>query len=184
MLPDICYPMEISEKYAPEIWGKICRLPFMVAIGMEGAGRSGLAGSVRERNATLHSILEARTTFPGNPLVYAIVPDQEDEKAMSAVLQKHDAALEFLAGSGIKSSAILWERILDCIEEVFPVIAKREAGHTITDYKTWLVQIAERVAGAAKEGDFLGIGGTRISEQEKAHIKRLEAALIEFDSKS
>lgn len=173
--------MEISEKYAPEIWGKICRLPFMVAIGMEGAGRSGFAGSARERKATLESILAARSEFPGNPLVYAIVPEQEDELARSVVLQKHDAALEFLADSGISNSAVLWERILECIREVFPVIAKREAGHTISDYTAWLTQIAERVAGAAREGDFLGIGGKRFSEQERSHFRRLEAALKEFD---
>lgn len=176
--------MEIKEKYAPEVWGKICRLPFMVAIGMEGAGRSGFAGSARERKATLESILAARTEFPGNPLVYAIVPEQEEEKAMSVVLQKHDAALEFLADSGIKTSAVLWERILECIRDVFPVIARREAGHTITDYMTWLTQIAERVAGSAKEGDFMGLGGQRFSEQELANLRSLEAALKEFDRTS
>ncbi len=176
--------MEISEKYAPEIWDKICRLPFMVAIGMEGAGRSGLAGSARERKATLLSIVSARAEFPGNPLVCAIVPEQEAEQALWVVMQKHDAALEFLANSGIKTSAALWDRIMECIQEVFPIIAKREAGHTIGDFMTWLTQIAEKVAVAAKEGDFLGIGGTRFSELEKTHFRRLKAALKEYDKKS
>jgi hypothetical protein len=177
--------MEISEKYAPEIWEKICRLPFMVAIGMEGAGHSGLAGSARERQATLHSILAARTEFPGNPLVNAILSvHAEEEQALLAVMERHDAALEFLAESGVQSARALWERILDCIREVLPALEKREAGHTITDYTAWLRQIAERVALAAKEGDFLGMGGVRFSKEEQEYFRRLEATLQEFDRTS
>ena len=174
--------MEISEKYVPEIWTNISRLPFMVAIGMEGAGRSGLAGSARERQATLHSILSARTEFPGNPLVSAILPIQEEEdQALLLVMKKHDAALEFLAESGIKTAGELWDRILVCIREVLPALEKREAGHTIADYSAWLRQIASRVAFAAKEGDFMGFGGERFSEEEQQYFRRLEAALQEYE---
>lgn len=177
--------MEISEKYAPEIWKKICRLPFMVAIGMEGAGRSGLAGSARERQATLYSILAARTEFPGNPLVSAILPVlEEEEKALQLVMERHDSALEFLTESGIQSARALWDRIFACIGEVLPAIEKREAGHTISDYTSWLRAIAERVALAAKEGDFMGLGGKRFSKEEQQYFKRLEAALQEFDRTS
>lgn len=185
ILPLILLKMEFSEKYAPELWEKICRLPFMVAIGMEAAGRSGLAGSARERQATLQSILSARTDFPGNPLVHAILSGQaEEEQAMLGVLGRHDAALDFLAESGIQSARALWERILECVREVLPALEKREAGHTITDYMAWLRQIAERVALAAKEGDFFGIGGVRFNKEEQEYFKRLEAALQEFDRTS
>lgn len=174
--------MEISEKYAPELWKKICRLPFMVAIGMEGAGRSGLAGAALERQATLRSILDARTEFPGNPLVNAILSVQaEENQAIMEVRERHDAALEFLAESGIQSAKALWDRILECVREVLPALEKREAGHTISDYTSWLLQIAERVAMAAKEGDFLGMGGIRFSQEEQEYFKRLEATLQEFE---
>lgn len=174
--------MEFSEKYTPEIWKKICRLPFMVAIGMEGAGRSGLAGAARERQATLQSILAARTDFPGNPLVNAILSVQaEGDQGLWGVLERHDAALDFLAECGIQNAAELWDRILECIREVLPAMEKREAGHTISDYIAWLRQIAEQVAHAAKEGDFLGLGGVRFSDEEKQYYKRLDAVLQEFE---
>ena len=177
--------METSEKYAPEIWSKICRLPFMVAIGMEGAGKSGLAGSARERQVTLHSIHAARTDFPGNPLVNSILPIQEEEQqALLLVRQRHDTALEFLAASGLQTSRALWDRILDCIQEVLPAIEKREAGHTMTDYIAWLRTIAQQVAMAATEGGFMGIGGTRFSKEEQEFFKRLESALEKFDRTS
>lgn len=173
--------MEFSEKYTPEIWKKICRLPYMVAIGMEGAGRSGLAGAALERQATLQSILAARTDFPGNPLVNAILSAKDEgDQELSGILERHDAALDFLAECGIQNAGELWDRILECVREVLPAIEKREAGHTISDYITWLRQIAERVAHAAKEGDFLGLGGVRFSDEEKKYYKRLDAVLQEF----
>lgn len=154
----------------------------MVAIGMEGAGRSGLAGAALERQATLRSILDARTEFPGNPLVNAILSVQaEENQAILEVRERHDAALEFLAESGIQSAKALWDRILECVREVLPALEKREAGHTISDYTSWLLQIAERVAMAAKEGDFLGMGGIRFSQEEQEYFKRLEATLQEFE---
>jgi hypothetical protein len=39
-----------------------------------------------------------------------------------------------------------------------------------TAFKTWLRQISQHVAEAAKEGGFLGIGGVTVSEAEKATL--------------
>lgn len=45
------------------------------------------------------------------------------------------------------------------------------------DYAQYLVYIAQVTAESSKEGGFLGIGATRVSEQEKAAIDRLAEAL-------
>jgi hypothetical protein len=45
------------------------------------------------------------------------------------------------------------------------------------EYKRWLVSLARQTAEAAKEGGFLGIGGTRVSEGESTAITELAAAL-------
>ena len=44
-------------------------------------------------------------------------------------------------------------------------------------FKGWLKQISQRVAEAAKEGGFLGIGGVRVSEAEKATLAEISSAL-------
>jgi hypothetical protein len=44
-------------------------------------------------------------------------------------------------------------------------------------YKEWLVGCAEKTAQAAKEGGFLGMGGTHVTARESAAIDRLRAAL-------
>lgn len=44
-------------------------------------------------------------------------------------------------------------------------------------YQSFSKQLAERVAQAAKEGGFLGIGGERVSESEKKMLASLDEAL-------
>jgi hypothetical protein len=44
-------------------------------------------------------------------------------------------------------------------------------------FKAWLAEIAQKVAEAGTEGGFLGFGGVKVSEAEKATLARLETAL-------
>lgn len=174
--------MESREKYESDIWFKISQLPYMVAIGMQGAGNSGIAGSANERYRSLSGILAARTDFPGNPLISSLLPliEAEDE-ALIRVMDSHDQILNQLEAAGILTVEDLWTRILELVGEVLPAINKKEAGHTLSDYITWLRQIAVVVANAAKEGDILGLGGTKFSDSEKYYFTKLDKALQEFD---
>ena len=43
--------------------------------------------------------------------------------------------------------------------------------------KAWLKHIAEKVAGASSEGGFLGFGGVKVSDAEKATLAEVAAAL-------
>ena len=45
------------------------------------------------------------------------------------------------------------------------------------EYKQWLVSLARKAAEASKEGGFLGIGGTLVSDDETAAINTLASAL-------
>jgi hypothetical protein len=44
-------------------------------------------------------------------------------------------------------------------------------------YKTFVMRVAQAVAGAHKEGGFLGVGGTRISDAENAALDEISHAL-------
>lgn len=174
--------MDIVKKYEPGTWEKISRLPFMVAIGIEGAGRSGLSGSARERQATLEAIQAARTDYPGNPILGEILG--KDAQTLEAMLARHDGVMDAIHATGLRTTEALWDHIIECLREVIPSLKKHEAGHTVSDYANWLVAIARHVAVAAKEGDFMGIGGQRFSSAEQEFVKRLEAATREADPDS
>lgn len=56
-------------------------------------------------------------------------------------------------------------------------LVKEKSPDEAKDYAQYLVYIARITAESSKEGGFLGIGATRVSEQETAAIDRLADAL-------
>jgi hypothetical protein len=44
-------------------------------------------------------------------------------------------------------------------------------------YKTFVMRVAQAVAGAHKEGGFLGIGGKRVSDAEEQALDEISHAL-------
>lgn len=57
-------------------------------------------------------------------------------------------------------------------------LLRSKAGATeLEDYRSFVTLVAQRVAEAHKEGGFLGIGGTRVSEREQATLKRIATAI-------
>jgi len=71
-----------------------------------------------------------------------------------------------LKDSGAKNLAV-------ALKAGSPTVKKAEAD----GFKSWLLSLSNRVAEAAKEGGFLGIGGTRVSEQEQSALKATAMAL-------
>jgi len=65
---------------------------------------------------------------------------------------------------------------LDQLKQVAALLRQKAPGDA-TAFSQWLQEVAERVASAAKEGGFLGFGGTLVSEQEKAALRDTAAAL-------
>ena len=63
------------------------------------------------------------------------------------------------------------------MRQVAVLIDKKVKLDEAQGFKQWLVAVTQKVAEAAKEGGFLGFGGTQVSEQEAATIKELSTAL-------
>ena len=58
-----------------------------------------------------------------------------------------------------------------------PPLLTRKLPSDAAAYKAWLLQIANNVAEASKEGGFLGFGGVDVSDAEKATLTEIAAAL-------
>ena len=52
-----------------------------------------------------------------------------------------------------------------------------KGGADADGFKRWLAGLGERVAQAATEGGFLGIGGTRVSDKEESTLADIRTAL-------
>lgn len=73
------------------------------------------------------------------------------------------------------------ESALEHFRRVATILENNIAGKHATDCKRWLLSIAQKVAEVQREGGFMGLGSSRISEKESDVLKDLAAALnIDF----
>lgn len=56
-------------------------------------------------------------------------------------------------------------------------IVKAKAADELEDFRALVLEVAQRVAAAGKEGGFLGFGGVKVSEKETAAIAQITSAL-------
>ncbi len=70
----------------------------------------------------------------------------------------------------------LKEASLGHIRDAVKLLKEKATAEEADEYKKFIVALANRVAEARKEG-FLGLSGERVSDDEKAAIQEVEAAL-------
>jgi hypothetical protein len=110
---------------------------------------------------------EVKTQGTSNDLIKALVADIEaGAKDLSA-----PAEMKGKTPDQVKSYAI------ESVRQVAALIDKKAKPDEAQGFKQWLAAVAQKVAEAAKEGGFLGFGGTQVSDQEAATIKELSTAL-------
>jgi hypothetical protein len=66
---------------------------------------------------------------------------------------------------------------LEACRSAAAIVAQKGSAEEAAQFRAWLNALARKVAEAAKEGGFLGFGGTLVSEQEEAALRDLAAAL-------
>ncbi len=159
--------MATKMDFTADEWKQIQRAPFMAGLAVVAASPSGPFGVVKELFAVGKMLGEVKLQGTSNDLIKALVADIEaGAKDLSA-----PAELKGKTPEQVKSYAI------ESVRQVAALIDKKTKPDEAQGFKQWLVSVAQKVAEAAKEGGFLGIGGTRVSEEEAATIKELTTTL-------
>lgn len=171
--------MSKLEQYSDEEWNKIAVLPQLVGAIIAGAESSGIVGSTKEMMATAKSFLGAKEKYPSNALIQAVLPKTEQVDVITDIVKDDEISFQNkIKDYEIKTQEELIVKVLEDCKSTMIVLKEKESETTITEYKTWLLEIAQNVAIAGTEGDFLGFGGVQFSEKEKVVIKGLKSALI------
>lgn len=159
--------MATKADFTVDEWTQIQRAPFMAGLAVVAASPSGPFGVVKELFAVGKMLGAVKTQGTSNDLIKALVADIEaGAKDLSA-----PAEMKGKTPEQVKSYAI------ESLRQVAALIDKKTKPDEAQGFKQWLVSVAQKVAEAAKEGGFLGFGGTQVSEQEAATIKELSTAL-------
>jgi hypothetical protein len=144
-------------------WDLLRSSPLMASMLVVAASPSGPVGLVQESSAAAKTILQTVGTAE-TPLLKALSDDVTRTMAIpkpppgATPGQVQEAAAEILR----RTSALL---------------TTKATPEETTEIKVWLAKVAQATAEAAKEGGFLGFGGTSVSDQEKAALAMLNTAL-------
>jgi len=159
--------MATKADFTVDEWTQIQRAPFMAGLAVVAASPSGPFGVVKELFAVGRMLGAVKTQGTSNDLIKALVADIEaGAKDLSAPAEMKGKPQEQVRSYAIES-----------LRQVAALIDKKTKPDEAQGFKQWLVSVAQKVAEAAKEGGFLGFGGTQVSEQEASTIKELSTAL-------
>jgi hypothetical protein len=162
--------MANKRDFTPEEWTTILQGPMLVGIAISTADPSGLWGTLKEAAASSSALAAAKLDAGSNELIKAVIADIGTSDGRSAV-QK---ALRDCFADAEPAHCV--QRSLAHLREVSALLDVKAPSDAV-GYKTWLCGISQKVAEAAVEGSFLGVGGAKVSDAEKATLADIAKAL-------
>ena len=149
--------MTTKADFNAEDWSTVVDGPLYAGLSVIAASRGG---TIRESVAMTRTYQDARAQHGTSPLLDELIASPPTIDA--ATVQKGGDVTQ--AATGTLRRAI----------EILDRVATAEE----TDaYKTFVMTVAQAVAGAHKEGGFLGIGGTAVSDAENVALDQISGAL-------
>ncbi len=162
--------MADKSSFTPHEWSMIMGSPMLAGMAVTLGEPSGLWGTMKEGIASASALLNAKADPGAGALVRAIAADLETPEGRTAARDSLKAELEGKSTAEIKALVIArLARIGDIVDRKTPLDAPA--------FKAWLRHVSQRVAEASGEGGFLGFGGVKVSDNEKATLAEISSAL-------
>lgn len=160
--------MSVKDAFSGEEWPRIVRSPMVAGFAVTAADPGGLIGAVQEAGAMAGRIGRSDATDP--PIVAAIKETFQTPEGRKAA----QAGVKDLVKGRTPAEAA--DAAVAELGAVMALVSAKQPGEAQA-LATYLRGIAQAVAEAAKEGGFLGFGGTAISEAEHATLAEIDAVL-------
>jgi hypothetical protein len=161
--------MANRQSFTDQDWTLLRLAPSFVSVGVSAADPTGLIGSIKEAIAggnELAATLKANATLE---LFAALAADPSTPKLPD---------IDALLGNGPNEQQLHNFKLaaLDCVKRASDLVASKASAEEANAYRQMLVNVALKAASASKEGGFLGIGGVRVSDKERAFVNEVRAA--------
>jgi hypothetical protein len=162
--------MATKSCFTPEEWRKLLEAPLLAGFAVSVADPGGLFSTLKEGLASARALTEATIDQSADELIKAVTEDLLTPDGRSSVREgiREVAAAGDYAGVKDRALAELTRAAL---------IIDAKAPNDAKAFKAWLAHTAQVVAEAASEGGFLGFGGVKVSDKEKATLAELNKAL-------
>jgi hypothetical protein len=176
----------MRQNFTDEEWATLLQAPLQGVMAVVLADRVDPVSFLQELVAGVRIVEEElqRTDIAGElaPLVSQAMGeiDAQDPLDGEQLLLKKEFELLGLIQT-FKSAKEGKQYAIEHFRKAADILERKVAGIHATDCKRWLMSIAQKTAEAQKEGGFLGIGASRVSEKESDILKDLAKALkLEF----
>jgi hypothetical protein len=159
--------MALKDNFTPEQWTKVLSGPASAGSYILAASPSGLTGILAEAAALTKALLDGAKNS-SSPLLQAIYESLQPEALKE---QPRPERRRFGSLDEAKNA------LLDEVRQALWLVQTKTDPQDVEAYKTYVLDVAQKVAGAAKEGGFLGFGGEQISQAEKDALEQIRATL-------
>ncbi len=155
--------------FAPVEWRKVIQSPLLAGYAVSAADPSGFIGLLQEAFAAARMVSEGRAQA-GDELIRSVC---ETLGGSSGRAEAREGVRSLIQGAGLDEIKL---RALGGLKETASILDAKAGDHA-APFKAWLLEIARNVAEAGLEDTFLGFGGIRMSEKEKATLEEIAEAL-------
>ena len=159
--------MTTKSEFSEDEWDRIVRAPFVAGLAVSLADPGGPIEVTKESMASIRA-----ATHPSSEeqlIAEAAREIQADVQAKTNPLKGYRPTSEGTAPAG--------EQVLVELGAVREIVAARATPDETAAFGQWLVDTAQAVADAAKEGGFLGFRAEQVSKGEREMIERVRAAV-------
>jgi len=150
----------LRKRYTDAEWIKVRGAPLAAMYLVATASPSKGTGAVAELAAAADAMAESIKTVSPTSLIGT---------AFGGGLTQAELDL-------LKKDAPPTDRILGMIRDGVAAVKAKNPGDAAA-YTAMVMNVAQKTAEATKEGGFLGIGGTQVSDEERAALNAIRAAL-------
>ena len=170
--------MRVKDTFSENEWFLLSSMPGLVGAAMSNAAPSGIIGTIKEMSAAMRASVQAKDDYPDSELINALMTKAENwEEAKEKMADYKERFKQHVETENVKNRDQLQKLALRDCRAASELVDKRCSDSDAAIYKQWTVQVARRVAEAAKEGSVLGFGGERVSSAERKLLMQIEAAL-------
>lgn len=159
--------MTNKASFTPDEWKVLSQAPTMAGLVVVAASPSGPLGVIQESIAVGKILADAKAQTSSSELLNALVADLATPEGRQTL---QASELRGKSPDQIKSYA------LDACRKAAALLDQKAPADSPA-FKRWLQTIGQKVSEAAREGGFLGFGGTQVSEQETTALTDLRKSL-------
>jgi ATP-dependent DNA ligase len=161
--------MVSKNDFSPVEWKKLVQAPLLAGFAVTAADPSSFVGTLQEAFASAKELAEAKAGGSGE-LVKTVA---EEILSSSGRAEAREGIRSIVQGAKLEE---IKGRALAALKETAAIV-NQKAPSEAKAFNGWLAQISRTVAEAGTEGGFLGFGGVKVSDAEKATLSEISEVL-------